>query len=105
MEDKSRATSTALNSVSPTLFYFTVNTMKFVVIIALSLASLSLAAPSTQPRQGGGTNDGYTLDGGTSCLSPRPIEYGLDHLIGPGPIGDVFDVIDGTTPDLLDGTN
>ena len=53
--------------------------MKFVVIIALSLASLSLAAPSTQPRQVG-TNDGDL--GGTSCSSPHPIEYGLDHLIG-----------------------
>ena len=46
--------------------------MKFVVIIALSLASLSLAAPSTQPRQ---------VPSGTSCSSPHPIEYGLDHLI------------------------
>jgi hypothetical protein len=53
--------------------------MKFVVIIALSLAALSLAAPSTQPRQVG-TNDGDP--GGTFCSSPCPIEYGLDHLIG-----------------------
>jgi len=65
--------------------------MKFIVIIALSLASLSLAAPSTQPRQIG-TDDGDSwiapIDdgfipggdlGGTSCSSPRPIEYGLDH--------------------------
>jgi hypothetical protein len=56
--------------------------MKFVVIIiALSLAPLSLAAPSTQHRQIG-TRDGAP-PGGTSCSSPRPIEYGLDHLIGP----------------------
>ena len=75
--------------------------MKFVVIIALSLASLSLAAPSTQPRQDGGINP----PGGTSCSSPCPIVYGLDHLIGlivtgNGLIGDVLDDIN-----ELDGTN
>ena len=64
--------------------------MKFIVIIALSLASLLLAAPSTQPLQIG-TDDGDSLipapigfipggdSLGMSCSSPHPIEYGLDH--------------------------
>jgi len=52
-------------------------------ILALSLASLSLAAPASEPRQPGGiiTGDGGNPPGGgsTSCSSLRPIEYELDH--------------------------
>ena len=78
--------------------------MKFVVIIALSLASLSLAAPSTQPR----LVDGVVVSGGTSCSSPRPIEYGLDHLtddLANSVVGDVVDDAEGITLDLVDGIN
>ena len=46
--------------------------MKFInAILALYLASLSLAAPANEPRQGG--------VGGKPCSSLRPIEYELDH--------------------------
>ena len=78
--------------------------MKFVVIIALSLASLSLAAPSIQPRLVGDV----VVSSGTSCSSPRPIDYGLDHLIGDlanSVAGDVVDDVEGITLDLVDGIN
>ena len=90
-ESPSHLLSTVPSSHSFLHLTYIANTMRFIkAIIALSLASLALAAPSTQPRQARGQYDN-NYDAGNGDINPGGVGDNNPGGVGgsnPGGVGD-----------------